>query len=151
MTELDTSELEKILGQTHSQDFSEFTRTNSDSMLDMSNDFSQDMRSQLAFKGITQKELFVRADIPEKYGYKLISGEKTTRKRDVILRLTIAAELTLKQTQRVLHKYELPELYPKINRDALIMIGINESRNVTEINALLHENGFDELECPGQE
>ena len=53
-------------------------------------------------KRITQQMVFLKADIPEKYGYKLLSGEKHTRQRDIILRICYAAELTLEQTQRAL-------------------------------------------------
>lgn len=149
MAELDTGDLEKVLGSTHSTDFGKYVEDNKDSMINMSNDFSNDIREHLSDGNLTQKELFMIADIPERYGYKLLSGEKTTRKRDVILRLTIAAGLTLKETQRMLHKYELPELYAKINRDALIMIAINEKKTILETNELLLANGFEALERPG--
>lgn len=36
----------------------------------------------------------MKADIPERYGYKLLSGEKHTRQRDVILRICCAAGLS---------------------------------------------------------
>lgn len=36
----------------------------------------------------------MKADIPERYGYKLLSGEKHTRQRDVILRICYAAGLS---------------------------------------------------------
>ena len=49
--------------------------------------------------------VFLKADIPERYGYKLLSGEKHTKQRDVILRICYAAEFTLKETQRALRKY----------------------------------------------
>ncbi len=149
MEEKNTEELERILGSTHSSDFGKYIESNKESIVDMSNDFSKDMKDQIYSHKLTQKELFVLADIPENYGYKLLSGEKTTRKRDVILRLTIASGLNLKETQRILHKYELPELYAKIKRDALIMIAINEKKTISETNILLEANGMEPLERPG--
>ena len=149
MAELDTNELEKILGSTHSSDYSSFVKANDDSMIDMSNDFISEFKSHIASQGISQKELFTMADIPEGYGYKLLSGEKKTLKRDVILRIAIASRMDLKQTQRLIRKYNLPELYAKMKRDALIMMAINEHKSINETNALLHSNSLDILDRPG--
>lgn len=104
----------------------------------------------LSEKGIKQQTVFLNADIPERYGYKLLSGEKRTKQRDIILRICYAAELTLDETQRALKKYELPELYPKIPRDALLMIVFNERPgNILDVCALLKENGMDALRTCG--
>lgn len=73
-------------------------------------------------KKLTQQVVFLRADIPERYGYKLLSGEKRTKQRDIILRICYAAEMTLDETQYALKQYEMPELYAKKPRDALSMI-----------------------------
>jgi hypothetical protein len=92
----------------------------------------------------------LKAEIPERYGYKLLSGEKRTRQRDVILRICYAAEFTLKETQRALKKYRLPELYAKIPRDALLMIAFNERPGtITEVNVLLEQNGMLPLRTSG--
>lgn len=84
------------------------------------NAFSEYIKDLLKEKRITQQMVFLKADIPEKYGYKLLSGEKHTRQRDIILRICYAAELTLEQTQRALRKYEMPQLYAK-SREMLFL------------------------------
>ena len=91
----------------------------------------------------------MKAEIPERYGYKLLSGEKRTRQRDVILRICYAAEFSLKETQRALKKYRLPELYAKVPRDALLMIAFNEGLGILEVNDLLKENKMDPLRTSG--
>ena len=107
-------------------------------------------REVLQEKHLTQQTVFIRADVPERYGYKLLSGEKRTRQRDVILRLLYAADFTLDETQKFLRMYELPELYAKIPRDALLMIIFREhTRNILEINELLKGKGFDPLRTSG--
>ena len=89
-------------------------------------------------------------DIPEKYGYKLLSGEKHTRQRDIILRICYAAELTLEQTQRALRKYEMPQLYAKIPRDALLMLIFKDRPGgIIEVNELLSKNGMEMLRTSG--
>ena len=94
-------------------------------------------------KGLTQQKIFLLADIPERYGYKLLSGEKHTKQRDVILRICYAAECTLEETQKALRKYEMPQLYAKIPRDALLMIIFNERPgSIIDANTLLKKNGM---------
>lgn len=60
--------------------------------------FTRYMRETFRAKGLRQQDVFLAADIPERYGYKLISGEKRTRQRDVILRLCLGAGFSLAET-----------------------------------------------------
>ena len=150
MQEKDTNELEKMLGRTHPSEYASFIDENKESMLSESNSFSVYVKNLLAEKGITQQAVFLRADIPERYGYKLLSGEKHTRQRDVILRICYAAGMTLRQTQRALRKYGMPELYAKAARDALIMVAFNERPgSILDVNAFLLQNGFAPLRTSG--
>ena len=112
--------------------------------------FSEYIKQLLKEKKITQQMVFLKADIPERYGYKLLSGEKHTRQRDVILRICYAAGLTLDETQRALHKYEMPQLYAKVPRDALLMLIFNERPGgIIEVNELLQKNGMEMLRTSG--
>lgn len=150
MSEKNTNDLKEVLGRTHLSEFDKYCKENKESMNDSEDSFSVYIKDLLAHKGITQQTVFLNADIPERYGYKLLSGEKHTKQRDVILRICYAAELSLNETQRALKKYELPELYPKIPRDALMMIIFNErSGSIIEVNALLKKNGMEPLRTSG--
>ena len=151
MTEKSTSKLNGILKQTHLPDFERFCLDNRDSMLtDSSSSFSTYMKDLLARKKMTQQRAFLMADIPERYGYKLLSGEKRTRQRDVILRICYAGELTLEETQRALRKYEMPELYAKIPRDALLMILFQDRPgSILDVNTLLKNKGMEPLRTSG--
>ena len=152
MQEKETNELERELGSTHLADYSSFVHKNKDSMLSDATSFSTYIKTILREKGITQQIAFLKADIPERYGYKLLSGEKHTRQRDVILRICYASELTLKETQRALRKYGMPELYAKISRDAMIMIAFNERPgSIIDVNALLKENRMETLRTSGMQ
>ena len=112
--------------------------------------FQEYIKDLLKEKKITQQMVFLKADIPEKYGYKLLSGEKHTRQRDIILRICYAAELTLEQTQRALRKYEMPQLYAKIPRDALLMLIFKDRPGgIIEVNELLSKNGMEMLRTSG--
>ena len=148
MGEKNTNELEKVLQSTHIKDFDSYCRENIGSSADKS--FAVYMKNILSEKNLTQQLVFLRADIPERYGYKLLSGEKRTRQRDVILRICYAAEMSLVQTQQALKKYEMPELYAKLPRDALLVIVFNERPgDIIEVNEILKEHGMEALRTSG--
>lgn len=150
MNEKNTNDLKDVLGRTHLSEFERYCRENMESMNTSTSSFSFYIKDILSKKGITQQTVFLKADIPERYGYKLLSGEKHTRQRDVILRICYSAELSLDETQRALKKYQMPELYAKIPRDALIMIIFNERPgSIIEVNAILKKNGMEPLRTSG--
>lgn len=148
MGEKNTEELEKVLQSTHVKNFDAYCKENVGNLTD--NEFAVYMKNIFSEKKLTQQLVFLRADIPERYGYKLLSGEKRTRQRDVILRICYAAEMSLAQTQRALKKYEMPELYAKLPRDALLMIIFNERPgDIIEVNEILAKHGMDALRASG--
>ena len=148
MGEKNTDELEKVLQSTHIKNFDAYCMENIECLTD--GDFTLYMKNIFSEKKFTQQMVFLRADIPERYGYKLLSGEKRTRQRDVILRICYAAEMSLAQTQRALKKYEMPELYAKLPRDALLMIIFNERPgDIIEVNEILREHGMEALRTSG--
>lgn len=150
MNEKSTVELEQILGSTHAKDFAAYCRTNRESVTDDERAFAEYFKLLFREKGLTQQLVFLKADIPERYGYKLLSGEKRTKQRDVILRICYAAEFTLGETQRALRKYGMPELYAKVPRDALLMIAFNERPgSILDVNSLLKENDMQPLRTSG--
>lgn len=145
-----TEELENILGNTHVKEFDSFLKNNEESLRNNGGGFSVYMKELIRQKGITQQQVFLKADIPERYGYKLLSGEKRTKQRDIILRICYAAEFTLDETQKALKEYEMPQLYAKIPRDALLMIIFNERPgSIIDANDLLNKNGMEPLRTSG--
>lgn len=150
MNEKSTTELEQILGSTHPKDFEAYCASNKGSVNGDEYAFVEYFKSLFKEKGITQQTVFLKADIPERYGYKLLSGEKHTKQRDIILRICYAAGFSLKETQRALRKYGMPELYAKVPRDALLMIAFNDRPgSVLEVNELLQRNGMPLLRTSG--
>lgn len=150
MADKSTEELTNILGRTHVSLIGNFLSEYSEDMLPDEKAFSFYFRDVLQRKKLTQQEVFLRADIPERYGYKLISEEKHTKQRDIILRLCYAAEFSLEETQKALRIYELPELYAKNKRDALLMICFNDRPgSVLDVNAELKQHGMEILRPSG--
>ena len=103
--------------------------------------FTDYMRQKLREKKIPQKAVFIRADLDDRYGYKLISGEKQTQQRDTILRICLAAEFTLVETQEALVLYGMAPLYQKIRRDTAFIVAFsNRIYDIHEVDAILREN-----------
>lgn len=108
--------------------------------------FVQYMDALLEQKGLKRQEVLLRADLPQKYGYKLLTGESHTTDRDKLLRICLALELNLKQTQRALRLYGMSELYPKNARDVLLIAAIGRRQwDIHELSRELMEAGLEPL------
>lgn len=152
MNEKSTKELENVLRKTHISEIHDFLKENSESILSEDRPFSNYMKMKLKEKGLKQQDVFLFADIPERYGYKILSEEKRTRQRDIILRLCYASKLTLDETQQALRIYKMPELYVKIPRDAILMVCFNERPgSIIDVNAYLIQNNIEPLRTSGMQ
>lgn len=148
MSQKSTDELSHILKSTTGADA--FLRENQEELLEGDRLFSQYMHKMLKKYEKTQQEVFLLADLPERFGYKLLSQEKHTRQRDYILRLCYGAGMDLEETQRALTLYGMAPLYARIPRDAVLMIAFNQHRGtVLDVNAMLSAHRLPTLKTSG--
>ena len=82
MKQKNTKELDDILGKTHISDFDKFCVEQKGSMDPEQNAFSEYIKDLLKEKKITQQMVFLKADIPEKYGYIRADPESLEKIRD---------------------------------------------------------------------
>lgn len=121
-----------------------------DQILSDSRPFCRYMKAMIRKNQLKQREVFLWADIPERYGYKLLSEEKRTRQRDVILRICYAAKFTLQETQQALLIYQMPQLYEKMPRDAVLMkCFVERPGSISEVNAYLNMHQMEQLRESG--
>ena len=147
-----TEKLTEILKRTRPLQAGRILDENSEHLVPAEGAFSEYVRGVFKRKGLSRQSAFIAAGIPERYGYKLLSGEKITHKRDVLLRLFLAAGFELEEVRRALKLYGLPELYPRFPRDAVLMIAINSRmRDPYEVDELLAKHGFEPLSPCGEE
>lgn len=145
-----TSELEEILENTDPNSVGEFIIENKDSLFDAERPFYDFYKGIVKDKKLKLQDIFLRADITEKYGYKLVSGEKKTRQRDVILRLLYAAECNLEEAQAGLKAYGMTPLYAKVPRDVILMVCFNNRPgSVIDVNSYLSKNKMEPLRNSG--
>ena len=103
--------------------------------------FADYMREKFREKGILQQNVFLAADLPERYGYRLIAEEKHTRQRDVILRICLAAEFELSEVQEALLLYGMAPLCARIPRDAAFILAFhNRIYDIHDVDAILRTN-----------
>ena len=150
MTKKSTDELEQILGQTSTTDIEGWLAQNAEDLLTQTRPFSAYMHEMLRKYGKTQQEVFLQADFPERFGYKILSEEKHTKQRDYILRICYAAGMSLDETQKALTLYGMAPLYARIPRDAVLMIAFNQHKgSVLDVNALLSAHKLPVLKTSG--
>lgn len=150
MYKKNTKELEEILEHTHPEDIGYFVDSNEEDLLDGNRDFMRYMNEKFKEKGILKQDVLLKADISQGYGYKLLSEEKVTKQRDIILRICYAADFTLKETQQALKIYHMDTLYARDPRDALLMTFFNtHPGSIIDINEMLLANKMKPLRSSG--
>lgn len=135
-----TNLTEQLL-QIKPEEFKAFLADHEENLIRSKRPFTDYMRRKIREKGITQQNIFLAADLPERYGYKLISGEKRTDQRDTVLRICLAAEFQLEEVQEALMLYGMSPLHDRIPRDmAFIVAFSNRIYDIHDVDAILREN-----------
>lgn len=150
MAKKSTDELECILGKISTTNIAAYLADHEESLLADARPFSTYMHEMVRKYQKTQQEVFLLADFPERFGYKILSEEKHTRQRDYIIRICYAIGMNLEETQRALTLYGMAPLYPRIPRDAVLMIAFNQHKGtILDVNALLSAHKLPPLKTSG--
>ncbi len=125
MEEFPTAVLFKKLDGIKMEDIPHYLEENRAELKDDSKAFYYHMKNTVEKKGMLLKDVYLSAGVTESYGGKIITMEKHTKNRDLIIRLCLAGRFDLTETNRALKLYGMSEFYPKISRDACIIVAIN--------------------------
>ena len=104
------------------------------------------MNRLLVKKNLQPTDIIRRSGLERSYVYHIINGERKNPSQGKVIALCIAFELTVEQTQRLLRSWKLPVLYPRNQRDSIILYGISRKMSVMEINEHLLNLNFELLE-----
>ena len=136
-----TEDLTNVLLQTEPEALDETLRQAEEKLFTGERPFADYVRALIRRKGLRQQDVFLAADIPERYGYKLVSEERHTHRRDTILRLCFGARCTPEEAQRVLQLQGLAPLYARIARDAALLVALNRRiYEIADVNAYLEQH-----------
>lgn len=141
-----TDELNDLLENMKPDDLDSYLSDNAKYMTEGPKAFYYYMKDVLDSKNIKLKDVYSFAGVSESYGSKILSQEKHTTDRDLIIRFCIAGHFTWDETSRALKLYGMNELYAKDPRDACIIVAIkNRIYNFSDIDELLIDKGFPKL------
>lgn len=141
-----TNSLERVLERSGDNGLRDYMIEYEDALANETKPFAAYMRMMFQNKKLKQQDVFLAADISEGYGYKLISEEKHTVQRDVIIKICLAARFKLKETQRALQLYGMSPLYARVPRDAVFIIAFNRGiYNTAEVDDMLRQHKMETL------
>ena len=98
----------------------------------------QMLKEMIASSGMTKAALAKEAGMSDVYLHQILSGKRMPSRNKLIC-ICIGMKASLEQTQSLLRKCGLAELYPKSRRDAVVMFGLMHQNSLFEINAMLFE------------
>ena len=141
-----TNELNDLLENMKPDQLDSYLKDNSKYMADEKKAFYYYMKDVLDEKNIKLKDVYSFAGVTESYGSKIVTMEKHTKDRDLIIRLCLAGHFNWDETNRALKLYGLSELYAKDPRDACIIVAVNNRIfDMYEIDEMLIRQGLKKL------
>ena len=93
-------------------------------------------------KGLAAHEVIKRAEIERSYGHQIFHGRHAPS-RDKAIQLAFGFGLNLEETQALLRQAKHSALYPKLERDAVIIFCIDRQMSLLETQDMLLENGLE--------
>jgi hypothetical protein len=141
-----TNELNDLLENMKPDQLDSYLKDNSKYMADDKKAFYYYFKDVLDEKNIKLKDVYSFAGVTESYGSKIITMEKHSKNRDLIIRLCLAGHFNLVETNRALKLYGMSELYAKEPRDACMIVAINNRIfDMYEIDEMLLAQGLQKL------
>ena len=101
-------------------------------------------RSRPSVLAMESGDLIQKSGLERSYYYQVMKGSKNPG-RDKVIRLALAAGLTLPETTRALELSENAVLYPRNRRDIILTVAINNHASVDDTNLLLDKYGEEAL------
>lgn len=102
--------------------------------------FNEYLTELMEIHNVTVGHIIAKTILSKSYVYQVLSGERKPG-RDIIIRMALAANFTLGETQQLLVLGERGVLYPKVKRDAVIMCSIQQKRGLSETHEFLASLG----------
>ena len=96
-------------------------------------------------KNLKKGNLIRLSGLDKGYVYDILAGKKNPS-RDKVLALCFALSLSADETQKLLKSTGYAPLYVRMERDSVILFGLEHTLSVMEVNELLYEMKHDLLE-----
>ena len=141
-----TKELDELLESTAPGQLGDYLKENGHYLAEEKKAFYYYMKDMLDEHRVKLKDLYSFAGVSESYGSKIITMEKHTTDRDLILRFCIVGHFLLDEANRALKLYGMRELYSKDPRDACIIVALHRRvYDLGEIDRMLEGQGLEKI------
>ena len=87
-------------------------------------------------KGLKKADVIFQSRIERSYAYQIFSGKKMPS-RNKLLALAFGMKLTFEEVQDLLKINSYAQLYPRNNRDNIIIFALYKEQNILELNESL--------------
>lgn len=103
--------------------------------------FSEHLLGLCKQRGISRSTVINSSGIERSYAYQLFRGLRFPS-RDKVIQLAIGFQMSIDETQELLKTAQKCALYPRVQRDAVVLFGINKKLGVMQIQEMLDELGL---------
>ena len=135
----DTEKLLELLKKSGSID--DYLQENRNFLLDC--DIKEYLNLLIREKKLTIQQIAKDSELSDRYCYQFLStSNPRTPSREVLLSICIGMKLNLDEIQTALKIAKHAPLYPKDERDSIIIFGVENAQSVIEINNILFEHNF---------
>lgn len=144
MNDATTSRLEELLLEEDADEkIEQLIRSNCNEQLL----FHEYFNAYVAAHKLDTSQIIKRSGVSRNYVYSIINGKRTNPGRDKVLALCIAAGMKYSEVNRGLKIARQGALYPKVERDARIIVCINKGlADILELNLYLDRSGVAPLD-----
>ena len=98
-------------------------------------------------KGLKRSDVVVRTGLDKAYVYQIFAGKKNPS-RDKLITIAIGMKFREEETRRMLQLSGHRELWPKDERDALLLFAVQRGMSLEEVHTELECYGLDPLAAP---
>lgn len=141
-----TDELNDLLKNMKPDQLETYFKDNEKYMAGEEKAFYYYMKDVLEEKNIKLKDVYSFAGVTESYGSKILTMEKHTKSRDLIIRLCLAGHFSWDEINRALKLYGFNALYAKDPRDACIIVAVNNRvYDLGKLDGILTEHGLEKI------
>ena len=98
--------------------------------------FAENLTKIMAQKNLYPTQLGKIALLSRSFLYQLCNGERIPS-RDIVLRLALALQLSVDDTQRLLRSAQRGALYPRLRRDAIIIFALSRGQTLFDTDEQL--------------
>ena len=107
--------------------------------------FRNFLDEMLQRKNLNPTKLATESGVSVPYTQELFKGRKQRPRKDILIRLAFGLNLTLDETNRLLHLGGVSELRSKLRRESIIIFCLDKGHGVEEADELLKQYDLDAI------